>query len=294
MSEYWKLKKSLPNALNHELVNDFLLNLKLANRSHETITKYRIILQKFFHDKNEPITSLTSNAILQWLKTHVWHLKETTISGYISVLSSFCTFCVHEEYLKRSPIKSRWYPRIPQPVPKYLEKEDIAKTRLQSEMSSLRSQVLIEFMLTSGCRVGEVHRLNRDDVDLVNHSARVMGKGKKIRYAHFTDKCALLLERYIDSCQKTSPAVFVTLNSGKRLGVAGIRAIVKKIGEEAGLSSRLHPHRLRHTFATELLAKGADLSFIGDELGHSNLSTTQIYARLPKSEVISMYRKFMG
>lgn len=294
MSEYWKLKKSLPNALNQELVNDFLLSMKLANRSQETITSYRVILQKFFLDKNEPVTSLTSNAILQWFKTHVWHLKETTICGYFSVLSSFCTFCVHEEYLERSPIKRRWYPRLPQPVPKYLEKEDIAKTRLQSEMTSLRSQVLIEFMLTSGCRVGEVHKLNRDDVDLVNRTARVMGKGKKIRYVHFTDKCALLLERYIDSCQKTSPAVFVSLNSGKRLGTAGIRNIVKKIGEEAGMSTRLHPHRLRHTFATELLAKGAELSFIGDELGHSNLSTTQIYARLPKNEVISMYRKFMG
>ena len=227
MSEYWKLKKALPNALNQELINDFLLSMKLANRSQDTITGYRTVLQKFFLDQKEPITSLTSTIILQWLQANVWHLKETTISRHISVLSCFCTFCVEEEYLEHSPIKSRWYPRIPHPVPKYLEREDIAKTRLQSERTSLRAQVLIEFMLTSGCRVGEVQRLNREDVDFVNRTARVMGKGKKIRNVHFTEKCALLLERYIASCPNVSPAVFVSLKNGKRLGTAGIRLIVK-------------------------------------------------------------------
>ena len=239
-------------------------------------------------------TFITSDMILQWFKTHEWHLKESTIKHRFSTLSSFYTYCVQEEYLDRSPIKRRWIPRLPQPVPKYLEKEDIAKTRLQSEMTSLRAQVLIEFMLSSGCRVSEVSQLNRSDIDLVNRTARVVGKGGKIRYVHFTDKCAVLLERYIDSCNKTFPAVFVSSITGKRLSLRRIQYIVSEIGKQARLTTRLHPHRLRHTFATELLAKGAELSFIGDELGHSNISTTQIYARLPKKEIIALYQKFMG
>lgn len=294
MEKYWELKKTLPNNFNQEVINEFLLSLKLANRSQKTITGYRRFLEKFFTDMNDPITSLTSDAILHWIKTHEGQVKESTIKNYLSVLSSFYSFCVQEEYLERSPIKRRWFPRLPQPVPRYLEKEDIAKTRLQSEMASLRDQVLIEFMLTSGCRVGEVNRLNRADVDFVNRTACVKGKGKKIRYVHFTAKCAVLLERYIDSCSKISPAVFVSSRTGKRLGIRGIQHIVKDIGEDAKLTTGLHPHRFRHTFATELLAKGAELSFIGDELGHSDLSTTQIYARLPNREIISLYRKFMG
>ncbi len=160
-------------------------------------------------------------------------------------------------------------------------------------MTSLRNQLLVEFMLTSGCRVGEVHQLNREDVDFENRTARVIGKGKKIRQVHFSDKCAVLLDRYIDSCPQTSPALFVT-TTGTRLGTRRIQKIIQDIGEKAGFDKRLHPHRLRHTFATELLAKGAELSFIGDELGHSNLETTQIYARLPKREIIALYRKYMG
>lgn len=294
MDEYWILKKTLPNDLNQEIINDFLLSMKLANRSHYTITDYRVFLEKFFIDMNDPFTILTSESILQWYKTNEWHLKESTIKRRLSILSSFYIFCVQEEHVERSPIKSRWYPRLPQPIPKYLVKEDIAKTRLQSEITTLRDQVLIEFMLTSGCRVGEVTKLNREDIDLKNCTARVVGKGKKIRYVHFTDKCAVLFERYLDSKDKTSPALFVSIRSGKRLSRRGIQRIVAEIGKQAGLTTSLHPHRFRHTFATELLAKGADLSFIGDELGHSNVSTTQIYARLPKREIISMYRKFMG
>lgn len=294
LNEYWKLKKSLPNAMNQEIINDFLLSMKLANRSQYTISDYRDFLEKFFIDMNDPYTTLTSETILQWYKTNEWHLKESTIKRRLSILSSFYIFCVQEELVERSPIKSRWYPRQPQPIPKYLVKEDIAKTRLQSETTSLRDLVLVEFMLTSGCRVGEVTKLNREDVDLKNCTARVVGKGKKIRYVHFTEKCGVLLEQYMDSGKHRSSALFVSIRSGKRLSRRGIQAIVAKIGKEAGLTTSLHPHRFRHTFATELLAKGADLSFIGDELGHSNVSTTQIYARLPKREIISMYRKFMG
>lgn len=293
MEKYWELKKRLPNKFNQEVINDFLLSLKLANRSEGTIVLYRRFLERFFGGMKHPFSSLASDAILQWFNDHNSGRKEVTLQCHFSVLNSFYTFCVQEDYLERSPMKSRWFPRLPQPIPKYLDKEDIAKTRHQSERTSLRNQAMVEFMLSSGCRVGELSQLNRGDVNLESRTARVVGKGKKIRDVHFTDKCAVLLERYLDTHLHDLPALFVS-STGKRLGTRRIQYIVEGIGEGAGLSTKLHPHRLRHTFATELLAKGAELSFIGDELGHSNISTTQIYARLPKREIISLYRKFMG
>lgn len=167
--------------------------------------------------------------------------------------------------------------------------------QLESERSSLRNQTLVEFMLTSGCRVGEVHRLNLEDVDLENRTARVVGKGKKIRNVHFSEKCAVLLERYLEARQeKASFPLFTVKGTGSRLSIPAIRKIMYELGEKAGLSTKLHPHRLRHTFATELLAKGAELSFISDELGHADLGTTQTYARLPNQVIISQYRKYMG
>ncbi|WEG16709.1 tyrosine-type recombinase/integrase [Alkalihalophilus pseudofirmus] len=293
MDRYWELTKRLPNNETHGVVTEFLLSLKLANRSKITITLYRRFLEKFFGQIEEPFSSLTSDTIHQWFIKHEGKGKETTLRLRLSVLSSFYTFCIQEEYLDRSPIKSRWFPRLSKPVPKYLEKDDIAKTRFQSEKLSLRDQLLIEFMLSTGCRVGEVHSLNREDLDMKNRTARVMGKGKKIRYVHFTDRCAVLLERYLITIPKTCSALFVN-STGRRLGIRMIQKIVNGIGEEAGLHSRLYPHRLRHTFATELLAKGADISFIGEELGHRDIGTTQIYARLPKSEIVALYRKYMG
>lgn len=154
---------------------------------------------------------------------------------------------------------------------------------------------MFEFLLSSGCRIGEVNKIDQENIDLENRTAIVLGKGKKFRQVHFSVKCALLLERYLEFRKDNEPALFVTLTGGHhRLARDTMRKIIGKMGKEAGLVGSLHPHRLRHTFATELLAKGAELSFISDELGHSNLMTTQIYARLPKREIISMYRRFMG
>ncbi|CAM4025273.1 site-specific tyrosine recombinase/integron integrase [Lederbergia lenta] len=296
MKNYWELTKDLPNEINQEIIGEFLLSLKVSNRSKGTIIVYRRFLEQFFVEMKEPYTSLTSNTILEWFKKNEDHLSEAYLRLRLSIISSFYKFCLQEEYVDSSPIKSRWFPRLPQSLPKYLEKEDIAKIRNQSELTSLRNQVLVEFMLTTGCRVREVSELNREEVDFENRTARVVGKGKKIRYVHFTEKCAFLLERYIiarNRYHKAQKALFLT-SSGRRLSVRTIQYVIKKIGEGAKLSTNLHPHRFRHTFATELLAKGADLSFIGDELGHSDVGTTQIYARLPKREVISLYRKYMG
>jgi len=170
VEKYWELPRSLPNKVNQEVVNEFLLSLKLANRSRGTIIEYRRFLERFFGEMKDPFSSLSSHTIHEWFITHESHIKEGTLHYRLSVLSSFYTFCVQEEYLEKSPMKSRWFPRLPQPVPKYLGKEEIAKTRQQSESTSLRNQALVEFMLTSGCWVGEVHQLNWEDADLENRT----------------------------------------------------------------------------------------------------------------------------
>jgi integrase/recombinase XerD len=172
---------------------------------------------------------------------------------------------------------------------------EVVKVQHQVEKESIRNRALVEFLLSSGCRIGEVHLLDRQNVDLENRTALVLGKGNKIRQVHFSEKCALLLERYLALRTDKDPALFVTsLGKPNRLSKKWVQNHLRKIGKQAGLSGSLHPHRLRHTFATELLAKGAELSFIGDELGHSNLLTTQIYARLLNTEIIAKYRMYMG
>lgn len=295
LNNYWKVSKLLPNKENKDAINDFLLNLKTSNRSELTIIHYRVFLENFFMDMDESISSLSPDLIIGWFKANKKHLKDSTFSVYLRILSSFCNFCVQESLIELSPIKKRWFPRLPKAVPKYLEKREIAKLRSECERTSLRNQAIVEFMLTSGCRVAEMQTLNIEDVNIENRTAFVIGKGKKIRCIHFSDKCALLLENYFEIRQnKDNSPLFVSSREETRLSISGIEHVLSSLGEKAGLRTRLHPHRLRHTFATELLAKGAELSFISDELGHADIKTTQIYARLPKQEIISQYRKFMG
>lgn len=295
MKNYWILKRVLPNTKNQEVVNDFLLSMKQSNKSPRTIMEYNRFLEKFFEEIEDGFDSLTSDQILKWLQANISHLKEKTYSNYLSILSSFYTFCKTLSLIERSPIKSRWFPRLPKSVPKSLDKDEIAKIRKASESSTLRDQLLFEFMLSSGCRVGEIHLLNLKDVDLENRTALVIGKGRKIRHIHFSEKCAVLLERYLETrIEKKDSALFLTYYASRRLSIEGIQVALKKLGKKAGLSKPLHPHMLRHTFATLLLSKGAQLSFISDELGHKDLVTTQIYARLPKQAIVAQYRKFMG
>lgn len=296
MDKYWILTKTLPNEENQKVVNDFLLSLKLSNRSKLTIDGYRVFLERFFSEVKGTYSEIGSDVILDWFQTNQTHLKESTYRLRLYILSSFYNFCVEDSRMERSPIKSRWFPRVPYSLPKYIEKGDVAKLRLEAERHSIRSQALIEFMLTSGCRIGEVHALNIEDVDIEERTAMVVGKGKKIRYVYFSDKCAVLLERYKELREDKPPSspLFVTLGRGERLSIRRMQKIMQKIGEESGISTRLHPHRLRHTFATTLLVKGADMAFIANQLGHEDIFTTQNYARLTNQAIISQYRKLMG
>ncbi|WP_148335155.1 MULTISPECIES: site-specific tyrosine recombinase/integron integrase [Bacillus] len=291
--KYWNVELPLPNSENLKVINEFLLSMKVSNYSERTIITYQEALQRFFRERKAPFSQLTYDDVREWLNQYQKVWKESTLYSNLSILSSFFNFCVEEGYLEKSVIKKRWYPRLPQPIPKYLDKEEIAKIRQQCEKEPLRNRAILEFLLTTGCRLGEVQRLNRDDVDLENRTARVVGKGKKIRLVHFSEKCALLLERYLEHRKDDNPAFFIT-KWGTRTEGRNIQNFLREIGKAARLSTSLHPHRLRHTFATELLAKGADLVFIGDEMGHVNLQTTQIYARLPKQDIVGMYRKYMG
>ncbi|RYG71919.1 hypothetical protein EU245_12360 [Lentibacillus lipolyticus] len=293
MTKYWEVTKTLANSTNQQLINEYLLSLKLANRSQLSIENYRSKLQNFFLDIKQPIEKLTVEKVRDQLQTKYAGCRETTVATTISFLASFFQFCQKEGYLSHDLIKNRWRPRLPKSIPKYLGKEEQARTKLVIEKLSLRDRAIVELLLASGCRVRELHTLNISDVDLEERTAQVLGKGNEIRTVHFHDACALVLEKYLETRIDDNPALFLS-HRKRRMTVRGIQLMIQKIGEQAELKTRLTPHSLRHTFATNLLSKGADISFISEELGHSKLDTTRIYARLPQEDVVSLYRKYMG
>jgi len=290
--KYWIIENENISSENLLIVNTYLKVLKLVNKSVVTIDKYRRVLEKFLIDCPQDLDQLYPKDVLTWLTNRYGDKSARTKELILAVLSGFFKFCLAEDYIERSLTKNRWRPHIPQSLPKYLNDHELARVKIQAERLSLRDRAIIAFLFSSGCRRSEVVGLNVEDVDLEERTAQVLGKGKKLREVHFSEETSLLLQDYLIDHADNQSALFIS-KFKKRLGPEGIYSICRKLGKEAGLTQNLSPHCCRHTFATSMLARGAALEFIGEELGHRDLNTTRVYARIPSEEIMSEYRKRM-
>lgn len=291
-SDYWK--SNLEDESTRAIMDEYLLGLKLENKAERTIRNYRWFLERFFSVCTVPLKLLTSEDVRKYLNHFTNGKKERTVDAYLSALSSFLQFCLAEEYIENVVIKKRWRPKIPQSLPKYLNETEFARVKINTENLNLRDRALMLFLFSSGCRSSEVSNLSIQDVNLEKRTAEVTGKGKRIRKVHFSEECAIALKEYLQTRNCDGIAPLFLNNTGQRLEANAIYYITKKIGKKAGLQQSLHPHCCRHTFATNMLARGATLEFIADELGHSNLNTTRIYARILTEDMILSYQNIMG
>lgn len=276
------------------ILNEYLLSLKLANKAESTILRYRTFLERFFNEYLVELDRLTSEDVLEWVNKYSVGKKESTVIIALSILTSFFNFCLAEDYLDKMLMKKRWGPKASQPLPKFLTDQEYARVKLAAEQLSLRDRAIVLFLFTSGCRRSEVANLLIQDVDVKQRTAEVRGKGNKIRKVHFSVECALVLKEYLwtRSSEETEP-LFLNKH-GERLQQSGIYKITTKLGRLADLDHSLHPHCCRHTFATNMLAKGAELEFIADEMGHTNLNTTRVYARILMGDIMLAYQNRMG
>lgn len=275
-------------------MNEYLLGLKLENKTERTIRTYRWFLERFFSICTVPLPLLTADEVREYLNHFTKGKKERTVDAYLSALSSFLQFCLAEEYIEKIVIKKRWRPKIPQSLPKYLNELEFVRVKIAAENMNLRDRALLLFLLSSGCRSSEVSSLSIQDVNLENRYADVIGKGNRVRKVHFSEECSIILSEYLKTRSADGIDPLFLNNSGQRLKSNAIYYITRKIGKKADIRQSLHPHCCRHTFATNMLARGASLELIADELGHVNLNTTRIYARILKEDLVSAYQNKMG
>lgn len=290
---YYVLENKNLNQQTQKILNEYLLSMKLANKNKKTIKEQRRVLELLFLSIKKSLEQITSNDILDYIRNNFANLKEITINGYISIISNFFKYCLEECYIQNHLVKNRWKLKPPKAVPRYLDKTELAKVKIEAEKLSLRDKTIFYFLLSSGCRSCEVHRLNINDINIKNRTATVKGKRNKIRQVHFNDSCAILLEKYIESHPENIEALFLS-KYNSRLSKQRIQHIIRDLGIKANLSRKIGAHCIRHTFATVLLSKGSSLEYIAEELGHENITTTRIYARLPEEQIVNLYRRFMG
>ncbi|WP_339227698.1 tyrosine recombinase XerC [Oceanobacillus sp. FSL K6-2867] len=275
------------------------------NASPYTVKYYQNDLEVFFDFlRQEGIDDLhvVSHREVRLFLTRLYEQKLTrrSVSRKLSSLRSFYKFMEREEWVKTNPFVHIHLPRTDKPIPGFFYMEELEELFEVNDLNSptgQRDQAILEMLYGTGIRVSECQGLKLGDIDFSIGTIFVKGKGRKERYVPFGRFAEIALETYIHDgrmkiLEKSQDSDAVFLNArGKPLTTRGIRVILNKIVERAAMTVEIHPHKLRHTFATHMLNEGADLRTVQELLGHENLSSTQIYTHVTKDHLREVYMK---
>ncbi|HUJ31810.1 MAG TPA: tyrosine recombinase XerC [Candidatus Acidoferrum sp.] len=296
------------------------------NASPRTIQEYyKDIIQ--FRDfltppgeKTLPLGRVDHRVIREFVSTlYDQNLQKSSIARKLATLRTFFKYCVREGITKQNPARLVSSPKLPRRVPRVVTAEEMnsfldnlsapprrgtggkpptAKQCEQAKVMLKRDRLILELLYASGLRVSELVRLDITRVDRWSHMVRVLGKGRKERVVPYGEKAHQALEAYLpvreeilSRTHNTDVEALFLSREGHRLGDRSVRSLVKKYARLCNVNWDLHPHSLRHAFATHLLSDGADLRAIQELLGHASLSTTQRYTQASIEQLIAVYDK---
>ena len=277
-------------------IKKFLSYLEIEkNYSELTILNYRLDLEEFSRFfGSEPITSVEYSTLRRFLgQMRERNLKPRSVARKLSSLRSFFKYLQRENIISNNPASLMVTPKLDKPLPHFMTEEEavrLIEAPKDGKTMSLRDKAIFETLYSAGLRVSELVGLDIDDVDFIGNVARVMGKGKKERIVPIGDKALEALKTYIDQRPVQSKVMFLNKNGG-RLGSRSVCDIINKYILREAMNQHVTPHMFRHSFATHLLNRGADLRAVQELLGHVNLSTTQIYTHLTTDKLKSVYDK---
>jgi len=228
------------------------------------------------------------------------NLAKVTQNHYVICLRSFLKYLLKNDVVTLEPSKIE-LPRTHSRSPKFLDNMQLEKLFAMPDINTpqgLRDRTILELFFSTGLRVSELFRLNRDSVNLVRKEFSIVGKGNKTRLVFISDDAAKWIEKYLEIRTDNFKPLFIRYSQGidegekMRFSVSSIERMVKSYIKQAGIPVNATPHTLRHSFATSLLRNGANLVQIQHMLGHSNIATTQIYTHTTDSELREAHKKF--
>ena len=277
-------------------IDGFLKHMEVEkNYSGHTILNYRLDLEEFFlflgHDRVVEVEYPTLRRFLAELRARA--LRPRSVSRKLSALRSFFRYLQREEVISKNPAALLVTPKLDKVLPHFMTEDDAIKLMdepVEDKVADLRDRALFETMYSAGIRVSELVGMDIEDVDLISNMVKVYGKGKKERIVPIGQKAVDAVSAYLNARPFKSQAVFLN-KSGGRLSTRSVRNIINKHINRVAIAQKVHPHMFRHSFATHLLNRGADLRSVQELLGHVNLSTTQIYTHLTTEKLKSVYDK---
>ena len=286
--------------MNKQYTDEFIDYLRFEKKySENTISSYSNDLKKADSYFKKNFLTLSKKDIQEYIRALSKKESSTSVARTISTLKSFYKFLELNKYTSNNPVMAISNPKSAKKLPKVLSEEEVTQLldiNLKTDFD-YRNKAMLELMYSSGLRVSELINLTVNDIDLKNASVRIFGKGSKERIVPLDDYAVEALYNYITYHRtvlfKHGENNYLFLNNhGGKMTRQGFFKMLQKIAKKQGIKSELSPHTLRHSFATHLLKHGADLRSIQELLGHSDISTTQIYTHITSERLQKNYEEF--
>lgn len=264
---------------------------QIEGYSPKTLTAYQLqstLLIRYLGDVQ--IKEITTENLKHYLSDDGKELKPASLGHRVRFIKSLFRWAYDEGVISKNPAAKLKEPKTGKRIPKFLTEKEIEL--LREACYSPMENALFEFMYSTGCRIGEIASLDSSSIDFMNRSAIVQGKGDKEREVYYNIRCDIWLKRYLQNRTDDAPALFVTERFPHRMSIAQMRYVIKRISSRAGVNKSIHPHQLRHSFATHMLNNGAPLEVIQSLMGHEKSETTRIYAQLSGKLRRELYSKY--
>ncbi|MCX6714291.1 MAG: tyrosine-type recombinase/integrase [Candidatus Uhrbacteria bacterium] len=298
-----------------QLITDFLEYLEIERgRSNRTIVNYNFYLRRFSEFAKNPFAKdVTRDQIHEY---RLWlnrmesgrqreQLSKSTQNYHLIALRSFLKYLARQA-VESLPAEQIELAKTPMRQVEFLEVDELdrllkAPDRTAKGMIALRDKAVLELLFSTGLRVSELSNLQMENINLKREEFTIRGKGGKTRLVFLSSTARDAITTYLDKRRDTSPFIFVSHDRAKQgreetgpLTPRSIQRMVERYATAVGITKHITPHTLRHTFATDLLLSGADIRSVQSMLGHSSITTTQIYTHITNNQMKDVYKKFHG
>jgi len=271
----------------------FIASKRVEGCSDRTLNYYKTTIENMLEVINKNIKTVDTNDLRNYLTKYQKNnnCSKVTIDNVRRILSSFFSWLEDEDYIIKSPIRRIHKIKTSKIVRETYSDEIIEK--LRDGCDEVRDLAIIDFLTSTGVRVGELVRLNKNDINFDDRSCIVFGKGSKEREVYFDARTKLHLEKYLSTRNDTNPALFVSLLAPyDRLEISGVEIRLRKLGNDLELQ-RVHPHKFRRTMATKAIDKGMPIEQVQILLGHAKIDTTLQYAMVNQNNVRISHHKYI-
>ena len=278
---------------NEEILNKFISSKEIEGCSVRTLKYYKDNITKMLDTVNLPINEITTETLRNYLSNY----KNNSTAGMVTIdnirrtLSSFFAWLENEDYIIKSPVRRIHKVKAIKKVKETLTDENLEK--LRDTCSNVRDLAILELLISTGMRVGEITRLNISDMNFQERSCIVLGKGNSEREVYFSAKSKMYIKKYLETRTDDNEALFVSLiKPYNRLGISGIEILIRNLGKDANIN-KVHPHKFRRTMATMAIDKGMPIEQVQKLLGHIKIDTTMEYAMVNQNNVKNSHRKYI-